>query len=144
MADERRLVLQERAGAEHMVRMRMAHHHVADRQRCALLDRGAQGGAVGEAAARVEHQHRLLADDEAGIGDGVGVAGRRLLVHAAAHMDAGRDLAQRERRRGARAAERQAAGAHPAEDELAAIEHGLMLAGGAAGANWAKEQGACG
>ncbi len=41
----------------------------------------------------------------------------------------------------ARARGWQAAQAEPAEEGMAAIEHGRMLAAAAAGANWAKGQG---
>jgi hypothetical protein len=74
MADERRLVLPERAGAKDVVRRAALSTRGGSAAVC-VVDRGAQLGAVGKAA---WSNTSRPADDEAGIGDGVGVGGRCL------------------------------------------------------------------
>ena len=76
VADELGRVVEEGAGAEGVVGMHVADHHVADRPVGAGADLGAQPGAVGEAAAGVDDEHRVPADHEADVGDAAGVAAR--------------------------------------------------------------------
>ena len=66
-------VVEERRGAEGMVRVDVADDDVPDRPVGAGADLGAQPGAVGEAAAGVGDEHRVAADHEADVGDAAGV-----------------------------------------------------------------------
>jgi len=69
MADELGSVSDEGGVAEHMVGMAMGVDDVADRLGCASPHRRQQRLALTEAAAGVDHGHRILADDKADIGD---------------------------------------------------------------------------
>ena len=97
MADEDRAILQESARPEDVVGMDMAHHHIFDRRIGLLPDRRAQIFAIREAAARVGDEDALASNDEADVGDGVVIGGARVLIDAAADMDALSDLVGGER-----------------------------------------------
>jgi len=118
VTDEDRLVLYERPRPEDVIRVDMGQDHVGDRLLRALDDLGAQPLAVGEAAARFRDQHAVPADEEADIGDRIGVVGRGVGDQALAHEQAGADLLHRERVRGP-AEGRQAAQAEAGEQGMA-------------------------
>lgn len=90
MANEDRIVGKKGARAKNMVRVDMAHDHIFDRQVCGGGDRGATvPGAIGKAAARIGHEHRVTANDKADIRNGVRVGAACVLVVAPADKNAG-------------------------------------------------------
>jgi hypothetical protein len=107
VADERRVVLDERRVAEQVVGVDVARDHVADRPAGDLPDRLAQPCPGAQAAAAVDDRDRVGADDEADVGDRALVLGARELMHALMDEDAGRDLRHRQRPPGRGAPRRQ-------------------------------------
>jgi hypothetical protein len=93
------VVLFECGRAEDVVGVDVGHHHVLDRELGFLANGGAQTLAVNAASARVDDRHGVTPDDEADVGYGVGVFGRRVFIHAASHVDARRHFLCRPRSR---------------------------------------------
>ena len=70
MGDDRRARLAEDLGAEDVVGVHVRQDEPADRQRRPLADRRVECLADRARPTGVDHRHRLLADDEADVGDG--------------------------------------------------------------------------
>jgi hypothetical protein len=75
----------------------MGHDHVADGQGGGGADGGAQAGAIGEAAARIDDGDTAVAHDEADIGDAVEIGGGGLGAGADPHVITRRGLYHGER-----------------------------------------------
>lgn len=127
MTDEIWLVHEEGTGAKNVVRMDVAQQDVADWFCGGGANGGAEGLAVGEAAAWVGDQNGVAADDEADVGDGVVIGRAGVLIDAAADVDAGGDFLKDDRRVGAQSAG-QAAEAEPYGESSAAGQHAANLA----------------
>jgi len=97
MTDVCRLVGGKRSSAKNVIRVNVRQDHVADRQLRHRANRLAQPRAVLETPARIGDRDRLATDDEAYVGDRTGVRRRRLLVDAAANVNARRDFLRGER-----------------------------------------------
>ena len=85
MADDLGAAIGEGGGAHDVVGMDMGEDEVADRQRRRGFDRLPQQPAMRQAAARVDHRDRITADDEAGIGQGIEIFRRGVLIEARQH-----------------------------------------------------------
>jgi hypothetical protein len=77
--------------------MRMGVDDIGDRPVGHLADGGKQAFAADPAAAGVDHGDALSADHETDIGDGAEIGGREVLVPTRVHIDARRDLLDRQR-----------------------------------------------
>jgi hypothetical protein len=109
MADELRLICRESGRAEDVVGMDVGQHHIADRPVRRGADRVPQALSLDGAAAGIHHHHRLVADDEADIGEPILVGRAGLLRGALMDEEPGRHLHHGERRpapRGARPCQR--------------------------------------
>src|SRR5690606_22849792 len=92
VSDDVRSILVKGCRAETMIWMHMRYHDMADRSVGPFADFSAQPSAIGKAASRIGHEHRLRTDDEADIRDAVVIGGAGFRMQASADENAGRDL----------------------------------------------------
>ena len=98
MADKPGSIAHEGRIAEDMIGMTVGVDDIADRLVGARADRRKQPLAFTHAAAGIDHSDRVVADDEADIGNVAFVLARHQRGLALMHEHAGRDLADRQHR----------------------------------------------
>lgn len=120
VTDKRGRIVLEGRRAKDVIGMNVRQHHITDRQLGPRANREAQAAAVMQAAAGIDHRHRIATDDETEVGDGVEVARGGVLGNALTNVNAGCDLRHRCRSRRFRAQPRRhAAQAKPAHERRA-------------------------
>ena len=96
MADEFRMIVDERRVAEDMIRMDMRVDDIAYRHRCDAPDRLPQRPTDCKRSAGVDDRDAPGADDKAEIGDVAEIGAGHLGLLPVMHVDAGRRVFQRE------------------------------------------------
>ena len=95
MPDKIGMVVAEGRGTEDVVGMDVGQDHISDRPIGERPDRGAQLATLSSAAARIDHRHRVVSENEADIGDRIVIRRRGLFMHPVVHKDPCSDFSDR-------------------------------------------------
>ena len=96
MADKIGVVVAESCGTEDVVGMDVGQDHILDWPIGERPDRGAQLATLPSAAARIDHRHGVVSDNEADIGNCVIIRRSGLLMHPVVDKDPRGDFADRQ------------------------------------------------
>ena len=96
MANEIGMVVAENRSTEDVVGMDVGQDHISDRPIGERPDRGAQLATLSSAAARIDHRHRVVSENEADVGDRIVIRRRGPFMRSVVHKDPGGNFDDRQ------------------------------------------------